>query len=56
MFYYTIFKFCPTAGPPQMAAGITKTLVRIVNTCYILTMLNSFKRLLENYPESSIFI
>lgn len=39
-----------------MAAGITQTFVRIVNTCYILTMLDIFKILLEKYPESSIFI
>lgn len=39
-----------------MAAGITQTFVRIVNTCYILTMLDIFKILLEKYPESFIFI
>lgn len=54
--FYPRHKPCPTTSPPQMAAGINQTLVRKVNTYYILTNLDSFKTLLEKYPESSIFI
>lgn len=56
IFYYPRFKSCPTTSPTQMAAGISQTPVRKVNTYYILTNLDSFKTLLEKYPKSFIFI
>lgn len=48
VFYYPRFKSCPTTSPTQMAAGISQTPVRKVNTYYILTNLDSLKHCLKN--------
>ena len=54
--YFPGFKSYLTISPPQMKAGIAQTPIWKVNTCYILTMTDSFKTLLKKYPMSSVFI